>query len=283
MLLLMLACSRDAALEPNCPADPGSGSPTASGSGTGGGSTPSGGVWPPAPCTTWQWQLTGTIDTSVEVEVYDIDLFEAPQEAIDQLHADGRTVICYFSAGSYEDWRPDAEQFPAAAIGRPLDDWPGEWWVDPRSAEVRQIMEDRLDLAVDKQCDAVEPDNVEAWAAESGFPDLTRADQLDYNRFLAEQAHARGLSIGLKNVVELVDELVDDFDWSLDEECLAYDECRGLRPFLDQGKAVFHVEYVNRASQGEDLAARVCGDPTLEGFSTLIKTWDLGAWQIACP
>jgi len=244
--------------------------------------TAPGEVWVPPPGTTWQWQLTGQIDTSYDVEVYDIDLFEAPQSVIDELHSDGRRVICYFSAGSWEDWRPDADEFPQSAIGNPLDGWPGEWWLDPRDPTVRSIMEERLDLAVDKSCDGVEPDNVEAWANGSGF-DLTRADQLDYNRFLADQGHQRGLSVGLKNVVELVDALVDDFDWSLDEECLQYDECAGLHPFLDQGKAVFHTEYVNKPSQGEAKADEVCGDSTIEGFSTLIKTWDLNAWQIACP
>ncbi len=64
-------------------------------------------VWQPKPGTTWQWQLTGEIDTSFDVAMYDIDLFDTPQAVIETLHQDGRTVICYFSAGSYEDWRPD--------------------------------------------------------------------------------------------------------------------------------------------------------------------------------
>ena len=40
---------------------------------------------------------------------------------------------------------------------------------------------------------------------------LTAADQLDYNRFLAEQAHQRGLAIGLKNDLDQVASLVDLF------------------------------------------------------------------------
>lgn len=58
--------------------------------------------------------------------MYDIGLFDAPQEVIDTLHAEGRIVICYFSAGMHEDWRPDAEAFPQAVRGKPLDEWPGE-------------------------------------------------------------------------------------------------------------------------------------------------------------
>ena len=234
-----------------------------------------------APRATWQWQLTGTIDTSFDVEMYDIDLFEAPQDTIDTLHADGRTVICYFSAGSWEAWRPDADEFPADAIGAPLAGWPGEYYLDIRMDEVREIMKERLDLAVQKHCDGVEPDNVDAYTNPNGFG-LTADDQLDYNHFLAVEAHARGLSVGLKNDVGQIDALEPCFDWALNEECMAYSECDAYTPFLDSAKPVFHVEYVDKESQGPAKAAEVCGDPSIDGFSTLIKTWDLDAWVIPC-
>lgn len=238
-------------------------------------------VWQPAPGTTWQWQLVDAIDTSVDVDVYDIDLFDVPQEVIDGLHADGRTVICYFSAGSYEEWRDDAAQFPAVAIGDPLDGWPGEAWLDHRDPAIRTIMQARLDLAASKSCDAVEPDNVDGYINATGF-DLSGDDQLDYNRFLATEAHARGLSIGLKNDVDQVDALVDDFDWALNEECVNYSECETTSPFIDQGKAVFHVEYVDDVADGAALAEQVCPQTTALGFSTLIKEWDLTVWRLPC-
>ena len=234
-------------------------------------------IWSPPPGTTWQWQLDGTIDTSFDVAMYDIDLVETPQDVIDALHADGRIVICYFSAGSRETFRPDADDFPPEAVGRPLDGWPGERWIDVRDPTVRTIMETRLDLAVTKRCDGVEPDNLEGYANPSGFP-LTADDQLDFNRFLATAAHTRNLSIGLKNDVEQVPDLVGDFDWSLDEECFLYDECPGLSPFIDAGKAVFHVEY-----GPADKADTVCPVTTALGFSTLIKRLNLTAWRVPCP
>lgn len=46
-----------------------------------------------------------------------------------------------FSAGTQEDWRSDADDFPAAALGEPLGDWEGEVWVDINN-EVRTC--DRL-------------------------------------------------------------------------------------------------------------------------------------------
>ena len=238
--------------------------------------------WQPAPGTSWQWQLVEDIDTSVDVEVYDIDLFDVPQGTIDTLHADGRIVICYFSAGSYEEWRDDAGDLPSAAIGDPLDGWPGEAWLDHRDEGVRAVMAARLDLAVSKGCDAVEPDNVDGYTNPTGF-DLSGEDQLDYNRWLATQAHDRGLSIGLKNDVDQVEALVDDFDWALNEECITYDECETTSPFIEQGKAVFHVEYVDDTADGPALADSVCPQTSGLGFSTLIKEWDLTVWRLACP
>jgi len=239
-------------------------------------------VWAPAPGITWQWQLQGTLDTSFDVQMYDIDLVDTPQATLDALHADGRTVVCYFSAGSYEDWRPDAGEFPPEALGNPLGGWPGEYWLDLGNATVRSIMEARLDLAVSRACDGVEPDNVDGYANDNGLG-LTPADQLDYNQFLADAAHQRGLSVGLKNDLDQVVQLEPWFDWALNEECVQYGECATLGPFLAAGKAVFHVEYVDDEAAGPGLAAQVCGDPAIAGFSTLIKQWDLDAWVIPCP
>src|SRR4030066_257066 len=116
--------------------------------------------WKPSPGTSWQWQLSGAIDTTLDVQMYDIDLFDASQEVIDQLHRDGRVVICYFSAGTYEDWRPDRGAFPTEVLGKPMPDWPAERWLDiSRIDLLENVMSARLDLAVQKNCDGVEADN----------------------------------------------------------------------------------------------------------------------------
>jgi hypothetical protein len=234
------------------------------------------GIWRPMPGTSWQWQLSGTIDASLAVDMYDIDLFDAPQGVIDSLHASGIAVICYFSAGSHEDWRPDADAFPAAAIGEPLDGWPGERWFDTRSSAVRAGLEARLDMAAARGCDGVEPDNVDGYTNGSGFP-LTYATQLDFNRFLTAAAHARGLSIGLKNDLDQIVDLVGDFDWAINEQCFEYDECDMLQPFLDDGKAAFTVEY-----GAASLADSVCPQANAMNLDTLIKQLDLGVWRVAC-
>jgi hypothetical protein len=209
--------------------------------------------------------------------MYDIDLFDAKDEDFDALSE--RYVVCYFSAGSWEDWRDDAGDFPEAAIGNALEGWEGENWLDIRDEGVRSALSARLDVAEERGCDGVEPDNVDGYANDNGF-DLTASDQLDFNRWLAGQAHDRGLSVGLKNDLDQVDALVDDFDWALNEECVSYEECGVLRAFTGDDKAVFHVEYVDDWGDAESLADEVCG--TGPDLDTLIKTWDLDERRLAC-
>jgi hypothetical protein len=233
-------------------------------------------VWHPQPGTSWQWQLSGTIDPSLDVKMYDIDLFDAPQTVIDGLHARGVHVICYFSAGSREDWRPDANLFPANAIGNHLDGWPNEEWIDTRSPVVRQIMQARLDRAASKSCDGVEPDNVDGYKNNNGLG-LTAATQLDYNAFLASEGHARNLSVGLKNDTDQIPQLVDHFDWVLDEQCFQYSECDTLAPFVNANKAAFEVEYGTQT-----LASSVCPQANAANLDTLIKDMNLDAFRVSC-
>ena len=148
--------------------------------------------------------------------------------------------------------------------------------VDTRSTAVRTVMKARLDLAAAKGCDGVEPDNVDGYQNSPGFP-LTAATQLDYNRFLAAEAHARGLSIGLKNDLDQIPQLVGDFDWALNEQCFEYDECDTLAPFIAAGKAVFQVEYGTQSR-----ASAVCSDANARNFDTLVKNLDLDAARISC-
>ena len=231
--------------------------------------------WRPGPGTSWQWQLSGTIDTSIDVDMYDIDLFDTPQSVIDQLHHGGKKVICYVSAGSYEDWRPDKDNYPGEILGHDLDGWPGEKWVDIRRLDtLGPILAARFDLAVTKQCDGIEPDNIDGYTNSTGFP-LTAADQLVFNRWLATQAHRRGLSIGLKNDLDQVQQLVNDFDWALNEQCFQYNECDALLPFIQAGKPVFGVEY-----KGD--TADFCPRANAKNFDWLKKKINLDSWRIPC-
>ncbi|HEX3695702.1 MAG TPA: endo alpha-1,4 polygalactosaminidase [Polyangia bacterium] len=233
--------------------------------------------WKPAPGLSWQWQLSGTIDLTVDAVMFDVDLFDVPATTVAALHQRGRIAVCYVNAGSFENWRPDAPRFPAALKGKPLVGWPGESWLDIRQMEqLASIMDARMDLCRAKGFDGIELDNVDGYSNDTGFP-LTAADQLRYNLLLANHAHARGLSVGLKNDLDQIPSLVGVFDWALNEECFAENECDRLLPFIAAGKAVFNVEYVLPA------AAVICPRAKRLRFSTLIKDRNLGAKRQACP
>lgn len=202
------------------------------------------GWYRPTVTTTWQWQLTGKINQSYPVDVYDIDLFDTSPEIVSSLKSSGKKVLCYFSAGSAEKWRPDYKKFNSASLGKPLDGWNGERWLDVRTQNVMDVNIARLDLAVAKGCDGVEPDNVDGYENKTGFA-LTKADQLKFNRQISQEAHKRGLTVALKNAVELAGDLVDYFDLTVNEECHVYHECDQLSVFIKQGKPVFNAEYKN--------------------------------------
>lgn len=230
----------------------------------------------------WQWQLQGDVNTSYDVELYDIDLFDSSKFLISQLQANGKKVICYFSAGSYESWRTDADQFSVADIGQTLDGFQDERWLDVRSIDVREIMKKRLDLAKEKGCDGVEPDNVDGYANNTGL-NLAYDDQLNFNRFLANEAHARNLSMGLKNNLYQVNDLVNYFDFAVNEQCFEYSECGLLEPFVEQNKPVLHVEFSQALIADQETADNFCFVTNSFGFSSMVLPFALDdSFRFSC-
>ena len=236
-------------------------------------------IWHPAPGTTWQWQLDAPVDESVNAQVFDIDLFANDAAVVAALHAKGAKVICYTSVGSREDWRPDANQFPKEIVGKNYPGWPGEKFLDIRQIDkLAPIILARLDMCKAKGFDAIEPDNIDTYNTDTGFP-LTYEDQLKYNRWLIEQAHARGLSIGMKNDSDQVADLVNDFDWALTEDCFYQNWCKQMKPFIQQGKAVFTAEYTDTGITLDDF----CPQAKEIEFSAIFKNRDLSAFRKTCP
>jgi len=223
----------------------------------------------------WQIQYVGDIDPDLDVEVYNLDLFDTSSTVIDDLHQRGIFVQCYLSAGSFEDWRPDAPDFPSEILGNDLEGWPDEKWLDVRRLDLLQpILEGRFDLAVEKGCDGVDPDNLDGYENETGFP-IKASDQLIYNKFLSQSALSRGLSIGLKNDLNQAVELEPYFDWSINEECFYYQECSLLSPFIEAGKPVFVIEYELEPDE-------FCLQANQLGFNALVKNWELDSYRFDC-
>eukprot|EP00659_Diplonema_papillatum_P012911 gene12911-19907_t len=186
-----------------------------------------------------------------------VDLFDTSADTISSLKKrpgqKDRIIICYYSAGTFENWREDKRSFPASVKGKKMGDWPGEKWLDILNEDSRDIikgiMTRRLDLAVQKGCDGVEPDNVDCYAnkrcRQGASAEHVRQAQIVYNSWTAVQADRRYLLIGLKNALELIPDLLGMYDFAINEGCQAYQECGLLTRFLEKGKAVLHVEYEN--------------------------------------
>eukprot|EP00698_Gefionella_okellyi_P010668 TRINITY_DN2778_c0_g2_i1.p1 TRINITY_DN2778_c0_g2~~TRINITY_DN2778_c0_g2_i1.p1 ORF type:complete len:838 (-),score=151.67 TRINITY_DN2778_c0_g2_i1:242-2755(-) len=237
--------------------------------------------WKPTVRTRWQWQLQGEIDMSFDVPVYDID-FGYPASVIGQLHALGRKVICYWSAGSSEVWRSDFGLFPAEVQGGVLkfgtgDVFNDEKWLDIRRLDIiGPIMLDRIDESLLKGCDAIEYDNPDGFYHDAGFAKpFTYEQQLEFNRWLAGQAHARGMGAILKNDIMQVWELRDTFDGAVNEQCWEDDECYMWWTMVDAGKPLFQTEY-------EVERCYYCERANQMGTSTIKKHPDLTACRMDC-
>lgn len=258
--------------------------------------------WKPARLTNgtftrFQYQLSdsGSISIVPDVQVYAID-FDTARDAIPVLRkkVPGVRVICYFSAGSWEKYRvADDRQYrgidpaswkAAGALGNVMDDWPDERWLDVRSRVVRANMVKRIDYCKRIGCDGVDPDNVNFYDGNNpGFP-LTASNAVDYIKFLAGEAHKRGLAIGLKNCADILPDVEPLVDWAISEECVTYGFCDAYKA-LGRGKPVWNMEYCDSWSFFDEPSQRpacFCKRTAALGISTLFKRVALDAPGISC-
>lgn len=227
-----------------------------------------------SPNQSWQWQLQGKLEPDVPAAVFDVDGFETTAAQVRQLHRRGKQVICYLDVGSWESYRPDRDRFPAAVIGKRYEGFPDERWLDvSRFRLFRAPLEARIAMCARKGFDAVEPDNLAGFENQTGF-EISPAEQLRFNRWIAAQVHRRGMAVGLKNDPRQVPQLLASFDFAIVEQCFEFDECGRFVPFIEAGKAVFEAEYELPLDQ-------FCERARALGIDAIRKSYDLFAnpWQ----
>ncbi|KAF2814952.1 uncharacterized protein BDZ99DRAFT_377611, partial [Mytilinidion resinicola] len=217
-----------------------------------------------------------------DVGIFDVDLFDTSNTTIAALKKQSKKVICYFSAGSYEPNRSDSKDFKSSDLGKVMDGWPDEKWLDIRTANVKSIMLKRIQLAADKGCDGIDPDNVDGFDNDNGFS-LKASDATTFVKYLAGIAKSKNLAIGLKNALEIIPDVVDSIQFAVNEQCHQYDECDVYFDLTNQGKPVFNVEYPDSApnvtaSERKKLCAAYDGVT----LSTTLKTLDLDGWVEFC-
>ncbi|KNC78547.1 hypothetical protein SARC_09031 [Sphaeroforma arctica JP610] len=176
----------------------------------------------------------------------DVDMFGTSENNIKTLVDAGHYVVCYIDLGTAEDWRPDYDQLVKYC---PEDSaYSDERWLDITQWEFAPIMDDRLQEAKDKGYMGLEYDNIdcESYGANcvpgESISSL-KPYEIAYLTYLADKAHDLGMSVGMKNAVDLITTIGDKFDWAINESCAAYNECGLYEPFKQANKAVFGVEY----------------------------------------
>lgn len=185
---------------------------------------------------TWSIQYEGAIVPRGK-DYHIVDLFDVSDSDLAALKAQGTRAIAYFSS-QFEDWRRDSGNFPSADLRGSLDGWKGERWVNTRSPTIRQIMLDRMDYAKQRGFYGVDCDNVDFYEfSNSGG---SAADAVDYVRFLANAAHARGLKFGLKNATGIIPSTMDVIDYYVNEEAHQYGDTEA---YAAVSKPVFNIEY----------------------------------------
>lgn len=217
-----------------------------------------------------------------DIDLYDLDGVTPNTRAVEAIHARGAHAICYVDAGSIETYRPDYRGFVrfdrrcgGCLIGKPFSQiFNDENWANISNRQgqrdfMLRMMAARVRTCAEAGFDAVEYDVVDAYASgrrTTGW-DISSGMQLAFNRALARIAHRHGLSVGLKNDLGQIGELLASFDFAVNEQCFQYDECGGLQAFIEAGRPVFQVEYRLTAEE-------FCPEADALQFSSIIKGRD---------
>lgn len=190
----------------------------------------------PAAPTSWSklpvsasWQVVLQAQTEVRAEqgidVYDIDI-DSSNATFQSLLSANKHVVYYFSAGTSETWRSDVGCFNhhlgAQDYGCNFGgDFPDEFWLNTSSIEVREIMQHRIQHAKDRNCSAIDPDNIDGYTNPNGIG-ATDADTIDYMKFLSREARSRGMGLALKNSIGIVPNVSSYVDLAVNEQCIQY-------------------------------------------------------------
>jgi hypothetical protein len=244
------------------------------------------GVWQPGTGNLpWQWELDHTINTMSAADmgtggetyagmsaaaplVYDIDGFDNDVPQVSALHGLAKKVICYIEVGAAESYRPDYAQFPTAALGKTVDGYPEEKYLDIGNATVLTVIEARIEMCAQKGFDGIEPDIDDSYTDDTGFM-ITEASNVAYLVTLSTYAHSLGLAWGLKNggdggmPTQFVSDMLAHVDFAVVEEPFYLGTIGYFYPALESaGKAMFVAEYTNDTSSASSFCPQALTDYT---------------------
>jgi hypothetical protein len=246
---------------------------------------------------TWDWILGGKLPANPPVVDYlDVDAFDTPKSFVTKTKQNGTTVICYISAGTIEDYRPDRKAFEKlnkqqknagkpAIIGKRYPAWPDERWLNfSRYKVFLPLMIDRIERCKSKGFDMIEFDNLDGHDNKTGFH-IRKKHSIRYARALATEATKLGLASVQKNVTELNRKLEPYFAALLLEDCVLYNFCGDARRYRKSGKPVFDAEYPQGwADEGKTFnLGTACATTNANDISLIVKKLSLNTWVQYCP
>lgn len=182
---------------------------------------------------------------------------------VEELRQRGIKPIAYMNGGAWQPGQSDSGDLPNAFKGNALAGWPGERWVDIRNIDapgnkLADILKSRMDKAKAMGFAGIDVDNTDGWDNSTG-KGVTYSDGIKFNKWLAEQAHSRGLAIFLKNNGKQASELEPYFDGAVVEHALRPGSgdppAHSYQVFTRRGKAVFDIEYSEPNTQSRKIAS----------------------------
>ncbi len=226
----------------------------------------------------WYWQLQGKPSIYTQADIIDIDPEQVSKKYMQQLKAQNKFVVCYLSAGTAEKFRDDFKQFPKQVLGKPMEDWQDEIWLDIRKFNLfANIIKQKIKFAYKQGCDAIEADNIDGYDNNTGF-NLTKNDAIKYINWLVQTTHSYNMLYALKNGGDIVNSVKDIVDLAIVEECQKYNECKLYLPFIRLNKPVLAVEY----NVSKYNIKNVCTKFKQSKFLGGIACYDLNGCFIPC-
>ncbi|KAI6177326.1 Alpha-galactosidase [Aphelenchoides bicaudatus] len=197
----------------------------------------------------FDYQIGGPYKPKASVKIVDRDHSVSP--------VSGLYNLCYVNAFQTQPeqkkmWKT---QYPdlllKTASGKLVQDpgWPGEFMLDTRTNSSRDglfnVVKAWIDECAQKGFQAIEPDNLDSYSRSKNL--ITKQNNLDFAKMLANYSHSLGLAFGQKNDASITTTERDyvGFDYGIVEECQKYKEC----PKYDAlyGDRWIEIEYTNKA------------------------------------
>jgi hypothetical protein len=252
-------------------------------------------VPPPAGRIAWDWQIGASTEAKIMppagIKLIDVDGFNTSTATVWALRAKGIYPVCYIDAGSWEPNRPDADQYPDYLKIFYDKSW-GEWFLDvtdvfkPNSV-LATILRARFKMCKDKGFAALEPDNQQN--DENAGGKITKQEQIDFNGWVADEAHKIGLAVFQKNGPDNIllkdytgRMMVEKFDAILNEQCQQYKECGPLAEYVKRGKLALNVEYPKRIPLDCATSDQLTANFMLKDLD-LVGGGQRGYLRLVCP